>query len=230
MMPETAAKRLLRDERGFTLTEMMVTIMIMLVVMFALYSIFDMSIRVFSFGNNKVEAAQNARLGLEKMEREIRGAYKVNATVAPAQNHVFFDTFAPATGVVPGAAQITFGNDLNGNRAIECPAGACEYITYKLTDDTNAAAACTVAPCTLRRANTATGSAASSGGDSVVENLIPGGLAFSYFEGPEDPLDVGDPEANITRVRVKLQVEVASGTRDEGAQTLTTDMDLRNRS
>ena len=47
--------------------------MIMMVVFFALSSIFDMSLRVFSFGNNKVEAVESARVGMEKMEREIRG-------------------------------------------------------------------------------------------------------------------------------------------------------------
>ena len=72
-------ERFLKEERGFTLTEMMVTIMIMIVVFFALYSIFDMSLRVFSFGNNKVEAVENARLGLEKMEREIRAAIQSTA-------------------------------------------------------------------------------------------------------------------------------------------------------
>ena len=46
--------RVLREERGFTLTEMMVTTVIWIVMLFALYSMFDMSIRVFGFGNNKV--------------------------------------------------------------------------------------------------------------------------------------------------------------------------------
>jgi len=52
--------------------------MIMIVVLFALYSIFDMGIRVFSFGNDKIEATEQARLGMEKMTREIRAAYPVD--------------------------------------------------------------------------------------------------------------------------------------------------------
>ncbi len=68
-------RRVPREEGGFTLPEILVTIMIMLVVMFALYSIFDMSIRVFGFGNDKVEAVENARLGLERIERDLRAAY-----------------------------------------------------------------------------------------------------------------------------------------------------------
>lgn len=68
-------KRLAAEEAGFTLTEVLVTMLMMLTVMAALHSIFSTSLRVFSFGNDKVEAVENARLGLERMEREIRGAY-----------------------------------------------------------------------------------------------------------------------------------------------------------
>ena len=57
--------------------------MIMIIVFFALFSIFDMSLRVFSFGNNKVEAVESARVGMEKMEREIRQAYKFNTRLHP---------------------------------------------------------------------------------------------------------------------------------------------------
>lgn len=110
--------RILRDEGGFTLPEVLVTMMMMITVMFALYSIFDMSLRVFSFGNNKTEAVQNARLGLEKMEREIRAAYPQNKPADPPNN-------ALLTGWT--SESISFGNDLNGNHVVDFPA---EQITY----------------------------------------------------------------------------------------------------
>src|SRR5215204_5148689 len=100
-------KRLLREEAGFTLAEMLVTTIIMIVVLFALYSIFDMSLRVFSVGNDKAEAMENARLGLEKMEREIRQAYPYDKT-DDAQNYLF-----PPGTFLPNS--ITFGNNLNDN-------------------------------------------------------------------------------------------------------------------
>ena len=74
--------RFLREEGGFTLTEMMITTIMMIVVLMALYSIFDMSVRIASFSNNKVEAVAGARVGLEKMEREIRAAYQVDSNAA----------------------------------------------------------------------------------------------------------------------------------------------------
>src|SRR5215212_7419624 len=115
---------------------MLVTIIIMMVVFFALYNVFDMSVRIFAFGSNKVEAVESARLGLERMEREIRAAYPVDSG-----GHLFFSANGLATNppqVMPAQTQITFGNELGaegeGDGTIEC-GNPCEYITYKLTDD-----------------------------------------------------------------------------------------------
>ena len=91
-------RRFFNEQGGFTLAEMLVTTMIMIVVMFGLYSIFDMSLRVYAFGNNKVEATQNARLGLEKMEREIRAAYQVKGMTATGSNRY---RFFNANGTTP---------------------------------------------------------------------------------------------------------------------------------
>jgi hypothetical protein len=221
-----ARERFLRDERGFSLPEMITTILVMIVVLFALYSIFDMSLRLFSFGNNKIEAVESARLGLEKMEREIRGAYKYDSSAD--QDHLFFGTASPGTALaVPptSVTQITFGNDLGaegaGNEKIECGT-PCEYITYKVTDDASNTV-CTAAPCTLRRVNTA-----SSGdwGDPVVENVAPNGLNFALYKS-----DGTTPanESEIGKVLVSLDVAVAPGTDYTATQELVTEIDLRNR-
>lgn len=117
-------EQILHDERGFTLVEMLVTMVMMLVVMSAIYSIFDMGLRVFSYGNNKVEATENARVGLEKMAREIRAAYPVDKAnlsggCSPYPNgkcdYLFFNANGVATTdpsqAMPTSTQITFGND-----------------------------------------------------------------------------------------------------------------------
>ncbi len=121
--PQPFAKRFLAQEEGFTLVEMLVTIMVMVVVLFGLYNIFDMSIRVFSFGNNKVEAVENARLGLERMEREVRVAYPINKA---AGNDTILSTWT--------ATEIGFGNDLNNNGRIGCVTN-CERISYRVTEN-----------------------------------------------------------------------------------------------
>jgi type II secretory pathway component PulJ len=57
-------RQLIREEGGFTLPAMLVSITLMIVMLFALYSVFDVSIRVFGFGKDKLESTENALLGL----------------------------------------------------------------------------------------------------------------------------------------------------------------------
>ena len=225
-------ERFLKDERGFSLPEMIVTIIIMSVVLLSLGSIFDMSIKIFSFGNNKVEATESARLGVEKMEREIRAAYPVD--VNNAGTHLFFSANGSTSNppqAMPTATQITFGNELGaegaGNGKIDCLSVAnCEYITYKLSAPSNAAP-CTGAPAgcsTLLRVNTANSGDA---GAPVSENaVVPGGLTFEYFKSDGT---IATSEDAIAKVRVSLDIAVDPGTNYEANQTLTTEIDLRNR-
>jgi Tfp pilus assembly protein PilW len=223
-----ARERLLKEEGGFTLAEMMVTMMVMIVVLYALYNVFDMSLRVFSTGNNKVEAVESARVGLEKMEREIRAAYPINSN--DPNPYLFFSANGSTSNPpqqMPTATQITFGNDLGapgaGNGLIECGT-PCEYITYKLT---NAAgdAACTAAtaPCTLRRVNGVNSAVA---GDPVVENVAAGGLTFQYLKSDGT---AATNELDTRMVLITFVVRVDSGIGNPGTQTLMTVIDLRNR-
>jgi prepilin-type N-terminal cleavage/methylation domain-containing protein len=215
--------RLLREERGFTLVEMTVTIMIMIVVLFALYSIFDMSMRVFSFGNDKVEATENARLGLEKMEREIRAAYPVDRV--NGLQHVFFAPGVSATPARPGPQTITFGNDLRvsdtqpPNRKVDLE----EEITYELRDSENLNNACpttgTGGVCSLVRRQGATGSF-----QPVVDYVVPNGLTFEYLRSNLTATDPAGNGTDIGVVRIELGVN-----KDGRRQILTTDVDLRNR-
>lgn len=227
--------RFLRAEGGFTLTEMLVTMLIWIVVLFALYSLFDMSVRLFGAGNNKVEAVESAREGLEKMEREIRAAYPVDANDS-TKGYLFFNADGSTSNppeLMPAPTRITFGNDLgaagNGNHKIEClDAANCEYITYKLTGTPAAGGgpppACSAAtvPCTLRRVNTAN---SNDPGDPVVENVTANGLNFTYLQS--NGTTTTDPDL-ICTVRVSLTIRVSPGTAYDATQTLTTDIDLRN--
>ncbi len=183
--------------------------LIMIAVMFALYSIFDMSLRVFRFGNDKVEAVENARLGVEKMEREIRAAYPVNKIPDPPLEHLFFAPGNPTVPVVPGTNTITFGNDLPQganppNRRILDPftnaAEPGEEITYAVS-----------------------GSTLTRNGQPVVESVATDGLAFAYFRSNLQPAIAADG-TDIGVVRISLEVNV-----DGRTQTLTTDVDLKNR-
>ena len=209
---------LLRDDQGFTLPEMLVTIMVMILMLFALYSIFDMSLKVFSYGNDKVEAAENARLGLERMEREIRAAYPYDRNAS--KNYVLLNPGNPTQAATSlSANQITFGNDLNGDKKLSCPISLtdtrCEFITYKVS---------TSSPYTLLRINTATPN--TSAGESVVRYVNgSSGLTFTYL--------TSDSSGNLVATSVPSEVKVVRArlqiSKDGRVQTLTTDINLRNR-
>src|SRR5215212_6164819 len=227
-------ERFLKDERGFSLPEMIVTTIIMSVILISLGSIFDMSVRIFSFGNNKVEAVESARLGMEKMEREIRAAYPVNASAATP--YLFFSANGATSNppqAMPDPAQITFGNERGaegeGDGQIDCPApDDCEYITYKLSAPSDEApCAVSATGCsTLLRVNTAN---SGDPGNPVSENaVVPGGLTFTYLDSNGAEILDSD-EAKIARVRVSLEIAVDPGTKYEARQRLTTEIDLRNR-
>ena len=241
---------MLGEQGGFTLPEMMVTILIMIVVLFALYNVFDASVRVFSFGNDKVEAVDNARLGLEKMEREIRAAYPVKGPTGTPRYRFFSadgsdGTVTPPPQSLPTRTQITFGNELGTeDGAIRCPStGTCEYVTYKLASTASPSDACTASnsPCTLRRVNAASSAGV---GEPVVEFVrppVPGdlanryGLRFRYFTADGTEIDPNSPgsytQADIARVEIALQVEVKRNPNDARpgrTQNLTTEVNLRN--
>ncbi|MDP9439349.1 MAG: hypothetical protein M3P49_11490 [Actinomycetota bacterium] len=223
---------------------MMVTIVVMIVVLFALFSVFDMSIRVFSFGNNKVEAVENARLGLEKMEREMRAAYPVNNTdgadadVRPDASHMFFNLSNPSSPSAPASPydQVTFGNDLNGDKQITCPVSVtdprCEYITYKLSPDPADPSSAR----TLRRANS---NVAGDAGEDVVEYVRPDdastatvdeGLRITPLKASLNPNDPAAAEDQIRAVRIELAVRVeGAGQQNDVLQKLSTNVTLRNR-
>lgn len=200
--------RLIKQESGFTLPEVLVTMVMMIVMLFALHSIFDMSLRVFGYGRAKIEATDNARLGLARMEREIRAAYPVNTASASAyptssENRRLLD---PAQS---GANRITFGNDSNRNRKVD----SNEVITYALSGSGP--------PYTLERN--------SQPAIEYVESLN-----FTYFtrQGSTAITPSATNEKDIERVRIELTVRVPPGTlgtQTAATQTLTTTVALRNR-
>jgi hypothetical protein len=175
--------------------------MIMIVVLFALYSIFDISLRVFGLGNDKVEATANARIGLDKMAREMRAAYpydKLNGNV----------TLFPSYGPNPSTS-LTFGNDLNGDRRVD---PASEQITYSVSGG----------GALLRNGQPAV---------EYLKDVDADGraLTFRYMDARGNTVTSGN-EADVSMVRIRLEVSLKRGIHDEPVtHILETDVALRNR-
>jgi len=66
---------------GFTLTEMLISIVIILLVLLMITSIFIISQRVMRQANYKAELIQNSRVALDLMSREIRQAKFITTTL-----------------------------------------------------------------------------------------------------------------------------------------------------
>ncbi len=183
----------------------------MLTVMFALYSIFDMSLRVFSFGNDKTEATENARIGLAKMEREIRAAYPYDKADPASPDETLLDTWMED--------EIVFGNALNGDRTIECQSDGsaeCETIGYEVytpdESDTDA----------LGRSNSP--AMINQAAVEYVEDL-----SFTYYDENGDTLTPGSAdETDVVAVGISLEIKVPGD--PPRTQELSTRVSLRNRS
>jgi type II secretory pathway component PulJ len=207
-MVNPASRYSWKVETGFTLVEVLVSAMMMFGVLFALYAIFDVSVRAFGYGSDRLETVGNARLALGRMEREIRAAYPYDLTSDPPRRYLFLDPMDPTRPAVPTATRIAFGNETGGDRSIE----GSEVIGYYLGGHD------------LKR---------SKGGSAqtLVDSVPADGLRFTPCGNPEDcpPALAITDEAEIRLLRIELAVELRRRGQDPTRQTLTTDVYLRNR-
>ena len=207
-MVNVVGRRLRKEEEGFTLVEVLVAATMMFAVLFALYAVFDVSVRAFGYGGDRLEAVGNARLAMGKMEREIRAAHPYDLTSDPPKRYLFLnpnDTTKPA---MPTATRLVFGNETGGDRRI----GGSEVIGYYLSGHE------------LKR---------SKGGSAqtLLDSVSTDGLRFTYCRSAEEcpPALAITDEADIGVVRIELAVEVERDGEEPARQTLTTEVYLRNR-
>ena len=198
----------MRKEEGFTLVEVLVAATMMFAVLFALYAVFDVSVRAFGYGGDRLEAVGNARLAMGKMEREIRAAHPYDLTSNPQKRYLFLNPANPTQPAVPTNTRIVFGNETGGDRRI----GGSEVIGYYLSGHD------------LKR---------SKGGSvqTLVDSVVTDGLRFTYCRSADEcpPAVAITDEAQIRVVRIELTVEVRRRGEDPARQTLATDVYLRNR-
>ena len=91
----SALERTVRDQRGFTLAELMVVMALTGLVLAGVFSIQQQGTNSYLMGAGRVEVQQNARVALEQMVRELRSAETVTALGSATDI-----TFVDVTGVV----------------------------------------------------------------------------------------------------------------------------------
>ena len=197
----------LEREDGFTLPEVIVAMAMMAAVLLALYAMFDASVRVFGAGSDRMEAVQNARLGLARMEREIRAAYPQDK--ANGDDTLLTDF---------GEDRLVIGNDtgenLGGNRRTRNPVTGTseqgERISYRL----NAAGV------PVRNGARMIRHAKDVDGDGRA-------LTFEYLDAQGGPVAGG--EDDVALVKIKLEISVDGAGERPVERTLGTTVALRNR-
>ena len=108
--------QLIKNKKGFTLSELIIAISLTLIIISSAYVIYTISQKSFKTGSQKDELTQNAKIGLEKISRELRETSKITITLPPTGDD-------PEN---PPANEITF-RDANYSNI--------RYINYYLSDN-----------------------------------------------------------------------------------------------
>jgi prepilin-type N-terminal cleavage/methylation domain-containing protein len=199
-----AVRHRLRQQEGFTLPEALVAMVVMAAVLFALYALFDASVRVFGAGHDRLRTVEDARLGLARMEREIRAAYPLDRANG---NGVLLSSF--------GENHITLGNDLNGNRRILNPNTGAPDPKERISYASNGGGL------PVRNGIRLVRFAGDVDGDGRA-------LTFEYFDAYGNPVTSGE-QADVALVRVKLEMSIDSAGGEPVTRVLRTAVALRNR-
>ncbi len=146
------------SQAGFSLMELLISTSIFLVVLYALYLIYDMGEANYATGSRQWDVQSQARVGLERMSREIRMAgYDLPSKAADPVVIATDDT-------------ISFHVNLEGIATMD------KYVTYSLRDCSG-----NVGTTLYRRVSAGPlASATFCGGDPFVDNVS--NLTFGYYE------------------------------------------------
>lgn len=112
----------MRNERGFTLAEMLVAIAVIGLVMGALFVTLFQGQSAYLFGSARAEVQQNARLSLAKMVEEMRTGSTVTALVAAPSSITF--TFLDDAGTLTTVQYSLNGTNIQRNQTVPAPAAA----------------------------------------------------------------------------------------------------------
>lgn len=110
--------KIIRNQRGFTLLEVLISSAVSVIVLAAIYLMLMTNQVTYARGENKVEIQQNARVAMRRMAREVRMSGYDPGSAIPAQA-------SQAAIQVANANMITFIADLGGD-------DVSDRITYRL--------------------------------------------------------------------------------------------------
>lgn len=199
-MPK-AITRLLRDQRGITLVELMVATTMTLLVLGAASYLMIIAVRTQPAISDRNADIQQGRVFEERFTRELRASYKIEPAPAPTASTLSFDTYVRST-TCGGAAQT--------NPA--APAIPCR-VTYT---------------CSAGTCSRAEGAPSTGGGTPI---RIVSGLASAAVFGTDPTTPPTSPSTPLATDADFITVHLAFPPTDSGGQAIILDdgVDLRNR-
>lgn len=159
--------RVAHDEKGITLTELLISMSIFLLVLLGVYQIFDAHISIFAGGESRVDVQFNARYAMGQMAKQVRmtGYFPENFATPPA-----VPALTNPVQIATDSALAIFG-DADGSAA------------------SNVFLFCLDATSSLIRVRAPVGTAPAytcNGGQILGRNIT--NLAFAYFDANNNPV------------------------------------------
>ncbi len=157
-----------RAQAGFTLVEILISLSVFLLVLLAVYQLFDSGRATYSSGQTRVDVQQNARAAVDEMVRELRMAgYFPENFASPPASPLLTNPIQVATNT-----GLAIYGDPDGS-------GSSRFFLYCLNGTT------------LRRRRTNTVSASaytcpSDSSDILAENIT--GFQLAYLDGNNTPI------------------------------------------
>jgi len=186
------------DQQGFSLMEVLISLSVFTIVLFAVYTTFTASHRTFARGEDKIELQQTIRVAMGMAASEIR-----TAGYDPSNPAVIPVLPSPTAIQAANANSLTFVADVDGNNVTD-------QVTYRLQGTQ-----------LIRDFGGAPPFPA-----LVSEQLADGvtALSFAYFDSSDNPTAT---LANIRRITIGLTVQ-ETGVGGQQSLPLTMDVRLRN--
>lgn len=129
-----------RDQRGFTLTELLVAIAVIGLLLAGALGIQQTSSYVYLFGSSRVETLENARAALVRMAADIKAASLVSSNPLSASDLQFSGLDAAGNAVTIRYQLV--GTDLKrteGGNPVETLIGGVEALTFSYLNSTDTA-------------------------------------------------------------------------------------------